>query len=599
MSLPRSSRFKLPLCSAALALFAVTSLPAFSQSDATITPVTAPINASAAPLTSLPRLVKFSGSLPDSAGSTVTLHFALYSEQTGGDPLWSESQSVTLTEAGKYSVLLGITTDPGLPQQLFTTGSAKWLGVKQGEGEEAPRTLLLAAPYAFKSSDADTLAGHPVTDFALLNGQPSTGRPETGTAITQINVGAGLTGGGTGPTVTIAAGANVLTSLTGSNGLQVTQSGHAYYVTAGPGLITLGNTYFAQLKASNTFTQSQAFEGQVNASDFVINYADKPGYYLFEAINSDATSGAGIIAEGAVAAVVGEATATSGQSIGVYGGTASTSGFGVQGGSLAGTSVAVNGQVGSLSSTGETLQSYGYESGVWGDAGGTSSAVYGFGVLGTGDAYAFGGLFANNDPTGVFQSLGAINYSTNSNSYVFQALNNNPQTFCNINYSGDLYCDGSITASVPTKDNRRIQTYSVQSSENWIEDFGSGQLQNGRATISLDPTFAKTVNTGLDYHVFLTPNGDSKGLYVTAKGPGSFEVRESNGGASTITFDYRIVAKRLGSENVRLKDMTAEHKRLVEATPHLRPGSKPVHRPAFQQPRLPSDRTASLATPKK
>ncbi len=124
-------------------------------------------------------------------------------------------------------------------------------------------------------------------------------------------------------------------------------------------------------------------------------------------------------------------------------------------------------------------------------------------------------------------------------------------------------------------------------------------MQNGRATITLDPTFAKTINTGLDYHVFLTPNGDSKGLYVTAKGPGSFEVRESNGGASTIAFDYRIVGKRLGSENVRLKDMTAEHKRLVESAPHIRPGSKPVKRPAFQQPRLPSARTAALATPKK
>lgn len=589
------SRFNLPLCSAALALFAVTSLPAFSQSDATITPVTAPINASAAPLTSLPRLVKFSGSLPDSAGSTVTLHFSLYTEQTGGDPLWSESQSVTLTEAGKYSVLLGITTDSGLPQQLFTTGSAKWLGVKQGEGEEAPRILLLAAPYAFKSSDADTLAGHPVTDFALLN----SGRPETGTPITQINVGTGLTGGGTGPTVTLAAGPNVLTSLTGSNGLQVTQSGHAYYVTAGPGLITLGNTYFAQLKATNTFTQPQYFDAQVNVSDYLINETDKPGYYLFEAVNTDSTSGAGIISEGAVGGITGIANATSGQSTGLYGVSNSPTGTAILGVSPSGASIGVKGQVGDLSYTGQTLQSDNYESGVWGDAGGTSASAYGWGVEGTGDAFAYGGIFANDDPSGSFQALAALNYSSNSASYIFFLYNEVPGTFCQVNYSADLYCDGTITASVHAADNTRIQTYSVQSSENWIEDFGSGQLQNGRATITLDPTFAKTINTGLDYHVFLTPNGDSKGLYVTAKGPGSFEVRESNGGASTIAFDYRIVGKRLGSENVRLKDMTAEHKRLVESAPHIRPGSKPVKRPAFQQPRLPSARTASLTTPKK
>jgi hypothetical protein len=31
----------------------------------------------------------------------------------------------------------------------------------------------------------------------------------------------------------------------------------------------------------------------------------------------------------------------------------------------------------------------------------------------------------------------------------------------------------------------------------------------------------ETVNTGLDYHVFLTPNGDCKGLYVSQKSPTS------------------------------------------------------------------------------
>ena len=46
----------------------------------------------------------------------------------------------------------------------------------------------------------------------------------------------------------------------------------------------------------------------------------------------------------------------------------------------------------------------------------------------------------------------------------------------------------------------------MQSPENWFEDFGSGSLTNGAVTIKLDPTFAQTVNTGTEYHVFLTPN---------------------------------------------------------------------------------------------
>jgi hypothetical protein len=72
----------------------------------------------------------------------------------------------------------------------------------------------------------------------------------------------------------------------------------------------------------------------------------------------------------------------------------------------------------------------------------------------------------------------------------------------------------------------------------------------------LEPAFASTVNTGEAYRVFLTPNGDSKGLYVASKTAAGFEVREQGGGTSNISFDYRIVAKRQGYESVRLEDVT-------------------------------------------
>ena len=46
----------------------------------------------------LPRLVRFSGTAKDTGGNPVTgvtgITFALYAEQTGGAPLWSETQSV-------------------------------------------------------------------------------------------------------------------------------------------------------------------------------------------------------------------------------------------------------------------------------------------------------------------------------------------------------------------------------------------------------------------------------------------------------------------------------------------------------------------------
>src|SRR6202041_3576054 len=129
--------------------------------------------------------------------------------------------------------------------------------------------------------------------------------------------------------------------------------------------------------------------------------------------------------------------------------------------------------------------------------------------------------------------------------------------YCTINILGDLACTGSKSAVVPVDGGtRKVALYAVEAPENWFEDAGSAQLSHGSARIDLDPTFAQTVNTAIDYHVFLTPKGDCKGLYVSNETATGFEVRELSGGTSSIAFDYRIMAKRKGYENVRLEDLT-------------------------------------------
>jgi hypothetical protein len=81
---------------------------------------------------------------------------------------------------------------------------------------------------------------------------------------------------------------------------------------------------------------------------------------------------------------------------------------------------------------------------------------------------------------------------------------------------------------------------------------------NGR-----DCKFSQTVNVAAGYHVFITPNGDCKGLYVSNKTTYGFEVRELGAGTSSMTFDYRLVAKRTGYENVRLTDLTEQFNKLA------------------------------------
>jgi hypothetical protein len=83
----------------------------------------------------------------------------------------------------------------------------------------------------------------------------------------------------------------------------------------------------------------------------------------------------------------------------------------------------------------------------------------------------------------------------------------------------------------------------MESPEHWFEDFGTAKLKNGRATVKLDGDFAKVIKpTG--YHVFVTPEGDCRGLYVRGKAAASFEVRELSDGKSSVAFSYRIVGRR-------------------------------------------------------
>ncbi len=155
-----------------------------------------------------PPLMRFAGVVPATAGavpgSMATLTFAVYADQQGGTPLWTETQTVTLDAEGRYAVVLGSTQPAGLPVELFTSGEARWLGVTVAQGPEAPRVLLVSVPYALKAADATTVAGKPLSAFVLAGDKTGTGAD----GLTYVNTQAlstGLQGTG-GPVQTGNAG---------------------------------------------------------------------------------------------------------------------------------------------------------------------------------------------------------------------------------------------------------------------------------------------------------------------------------------------------------------------------------------------------------
>jgi hypothetical protein len=156
-------------------------------------------------------------------------------------------------------------------------------------------------------------------------------------------------------------------------------------------------------------------------------------------------------------------------------------------------------------------------------------------------------LIRSNDQIRLF--LDSDNTDSDGNLRVFNGSGNE---ICVIDESGNLTCDGAKSATVQIADQERL-LYAVESPEVWFEDISSGTLVSGKVAVTIDPLFAESINLNEAYHVFLTPLGDCNGLYVTNKTATGFDVVELGGGTSNVNFDYRIVAKRVGYEGVRME----------------------------------------------
>jgi hypothetical protein len=267
---------------------------------------------------------------------------------------------------------------------------------------------------------------------------------------------------------------------------------------------------------------------------------------------------------------------------GVYGAT-SGGGSGVEGlNSTTGEGEA--GVLGIANIQSATGTSYNIYAGVQGDSGTSSTTVapaWAIGVLGTADD-GHAGVFLNNsaDWSTLYVSNADAGGTGLASTGVFNTLMvSSPGGTCGIGSGGSLSCTGPIKSLASAGSGARtVETYGVQSPENWMEDFGTGQMEKGVAVVKIDPTFADTVSETADYHVFITPNGDSGSLYVINKTATSFEVRESKGGTSSLTFDYRIVAKRRGYEALRHVDVTERYNAEMKAAKMAR-SSGVVHKP--------------------
>jgi hypothetical protein len=138
----------------------------------------------------------------------------------------------------------------------------------------------------------------------------------------------------------------------------------------------------------------------------------------------------------------------------------------------------------------------------------------------------------------------------------------------NLTVKGTVITGSLQVASSKTAAGIDVAAYAARQTEPTIEDFGEGRLSTGRASVQLRPDFASAIDRAAGYLVFITPEGDSRGLYVIGKTGTGFEVRESQGGQSSIPFSYRIVATPFGVRANRLPAMTVVRAQLAAAGRH-------------------------------
>ena len=140
--------------------------------------------------------------------------------------------------------------------------------------------------------------------------------------------------------------------------------------------------------------------------------------------------------------------------------------------------------------------------------------------------------------------------------FPFEAYDSATDQYCYISAYGNLACTGTISgAKVQTRQRsssgRNVLSYASQSASATIEDVGTGRMYDGVANVQISPDFASVMD-GKWYYVFLTPLGDTRGLYVSMKTASGFQVKETERGRDSLGFDYRIVAHPLGAANDRL-----------------------------------------------
>ncbi len=274
---------------------------------------------------------------------------------------------------------------------------------------------------------------------------------------------------------------------------------------------------------------------------------------VFSSYGQFAISGYCAVANG----VAGFFSSTAAGANGVFGSNNSGTGFGLNGANTnaSGTGLIVRGNNAAASYliAGSGAAVTGFGIGIWGrttDAAngnggifsgnglGATTLVGGAGVVGNGLRTGIAG-FATNVANGVLGSGGYFDRGAGASFAYVAAI-----TAANV--VRKIEGNGTVNTTVKDLEGKQVVLSCPEAPENLFQDFGQGQLVNGKAHITIDPIFSKNivVNDKHPLRVFVQLKGDCNGVFVINETATGFDVVELKSGNSNVSFSYFITANR-------------------------------------------------------
>ncbi|MBD5657137.1 MAG: hypothetical protein IAI50_18455 [Candidatus Eremiobacteraeota bacterium] len=192
------------------------------------------------------------------------------------------------------------------------------------------------------------------------------------------------------------------------------------------------------------------------------------------------------------------------------------------------------------------------------------------GVYGVGNGASHGVFGASTGYPGVrgdsFNTSGAAAIQATadaSGGYPFAALNTVDGGVFTVDHLGNGQFTGLVYTAGDCSNGcsrmHRIAEYAARTTTPTLEDNGEVTMRGGFARVVFDRAFSNVFDATKNYLVSVTPEGDSKGVFVTGKTPNGFVVRENQGGHSTMAVTYRVVATALGITGQRLAPVDLPH----------------------------------------